>query len=290
MHFLGGLVLISPLVLPPPLLCWSSVQRMHFPPRFVAHLSLSLSLCPSLLIFLILSTPTSVALFSRERGRVAGSQRQTAHPSITPAGSLRCWALSSATQLLPSIKTCRWAGMQARVRLSQTHLGRPVHISVPIYTYLQCTQWGKPISACTHEWINWSTHTHRKRPESASKGSSVAFILFPLQIQRKTNACFPYSLSYRFCCFDVSVVSLLLSILTASADTCHGEFKKSYICISILTLVAWIYYLSKSLVHAEDSTVSTTTLPPPALIRHRAALYELVCAESMICDCHRGEL
>lgn len=110
------LFLILPFVLPPPLLssCFVQVQEMHLPERFVAHLSLSLS--PHLFQYSSLSPPPPhCCLVSRERGRVAGSQRRTAHPSITPAGSLQCWALSSTTQLLPSIKMYRWAGMHTHI-------------------------------------------------------------------------------------------------------------------------------------------------------------------------------
>lgn len=116
MQFPGGLDLIptpSPSTPTSPLPLWG-VQWIRLPQWFFAHLSLSLS--PSIPIFPTRSTPPPPYLWG-ERGRVAGSQRQTAHPSITPASSLRRWALSSTTQLLPSIKMYRWARMRAHSRL-----------------------------------------------------------------------------------------------------------------------------------------------------------------------------
>lgn len=111
-----------------------------------------------------------------KRGRAAASQRQPAHPSITPAGSLRCWALSSTTQLLPSIKTYRWAGMHTHTWLSQTRLSRPVRMPTPIYTHSQRTFWERrrPSRAHTRE----STHTSTRTCWSNRGGCSVAFHFF----------------------------------------------------------------------------------------------------------------
>lgn len=91
---------------PPPyfvmLWRWCFYHRVLFlTPVSLLLLSLPLLLC----------APTDISTLPvKERKRDAGSQRQAAHPSITPAGSLWCWALSSTSQLLPSIKMCRWAG------------------------------------------------------------------------------------------------------------------------------------------------------------------------------------
>lgn len=133
MQLPGGLDLIPtpcPSTQTSPLPLWASdsapsVVRCS---SFSLSFSLSLPFSLSIPIFPTLSIPPLLLPYWwGERGRVAGSQRQTAHPSITPASSLRRWALSSTTQLLPSIKMYRWARIHTHRRLSQTLLSGWMH-------------------------------------------------------------------------------------------------------------------------------------------------------------------
>lgn len=160
----------------PPAWSESSGYRSHSGLLLISFLSLSLyPNIPTLSI----PQPLLPYLWG-ERGRVARSQRQTAHPSITPASSLRCWVLSSTTQLLPSIKTYRWARMHTHKRLSQTHLSRPVDVSVPIYI---CNAHRKSPYQAAH--VSESMRTHPRSDGVAERSAA----LFPShsQMEMKTS-------------------------------------------------------------------------------------------------------
>lgn len=155
MQLLGGLDLIPtpcPSTPTSPLPLWMSAVDMA--PSVVCYLSLSLSL--SLPIFSTCSIPPPLLPYLwGERGRVANSQRQTAHPSITPARSLWRWALSSTTQLLPSIKMYRWTRMHTHRRLSQTLLSGWMYPCQ--FTHI-CNAWRKA-HIRLHAWDNRCTFT-----------------------------------------------------------------------------------------------------------------------------------
>lgn len=126
--------------------------------------------------------------------RDAGSQRQTAHPSITAAGSLRCWALSSTTQLLSSIKMYRWTGVCVCV-CACTHK--------PTCTTLKCTPSGwAHICLCTCEsMLSLSqkyVHTHPDQtvlvPHTLHSVYSSSSSYSPISTMGKHSVPFPLHL------------------------------------------------------------------------------------------------
>lgn len=139
----------------------------------VCYLSLSLFLSLTLSqYFPLVPSPYFSCLICGGRGRVSCSQRQTAHPSITSARSLWRWALSSTTQLLPSIKMYRWARMHTHRRLSQTLLSGWMNLCQ--FTHI-CNARRKA-HIRLHTWANRCTFT----PQSDSKkkiGGPLSFAL-----------------------------------------------------------------------------------------------------------------
>ena len=149
--------------------------------RYLFH---KILVCPSLLHFPALCPchycwvfpPPPDTLF-----RGSCSQRQTAHPSITTAASLWCWALSCTTQLLSSIKTCSRARMHMHT-ITKTHMDTcresPLHAIMWIDTAAdsQKTHLSVRASQITYALINQEIFFHR-----------LFSALSPLTGSQKTN-------------------------------------------------------------------------------------------------------
>lgn len=206
-------------------------------------LAFSITFFLSLPLFFSLFTPqppTPVALFW-----ASGSQRQTAHPSVAPAGSLQCWALSCTTQLLPSIKTCGWAGMYMHI-----HTRAPMPIT-PLFDAAHCQN---STSVCAH------------LSSSASKASLSQvhwdpLVFSPTQMNLKTNCscfflvCFGCLVRTNLASFIVLDPPLILLAFSFSASHCASTGGKWECTTDWLTYLLFLLLFSRNQCGTESHTV-----------------------------------